>query len=67
MNLGREAMQTLWDSALPIIGLWERIWRENLEREFGEDGLGRGFEGQSLDCIKMIRAVIESLFSKSLL
>ena len=44
-----------------------RGWIEYLEREFGEDGLGRGFEGQSADCIKMIRAVIESLFSKSLL
>ena len=24
-NLGRKVMRTLWDSALPIVGLWERI------------------------------------------
>ena len=43
--------------------VWQRFciahwrgWREDLERKFGEDGLGRGFEGQSADCVKMVWA-----------
>ena len=39
------------DSALTLEG-----WREDLGREFGEDGLGRGFEGQSLDCVVAVVA-----------